>query len=79
MLPQNEVSQSKFPLCRRNVWRLVNKQVKEAVRFDSSVTGVSITKSLIACSRKAHAEYVQQLEKEKTKKRRNVSSNVRRH
>lgn len=40
--------------------------VKEAVKLFGSVTGVPVTKSLIACSRKAHAEYVLQLEKEKT-------------
>jgi len=40
--------------------------VKEAVRLFGSVTGVPVTKSLIACSRKAHADYVLHLEKEKT-------------
>jgi len=40
--------------------------VKEAVRLCGSVTAVPITKSLIACSRKAYAEYVLHVEKEKT-------------
>ena len=43
--------------------------VKEAVRLFGSVTGVPVTKSLIACSRKAHADYVLHLEKEKTAKK----------
>ena len=42
--------------------------VKEAVRLFGSVTGVPVTKSLIACSRKAHADYVLHLEKEDCKK-----------
>jgi hypothetical protein len=38
---------------------------KEAVRLYGSVTSIPITRPLIACSRKAHAEYVLQMEKEK--------------
>ena len=47
--------------------------VKEAVRlYGSSVTAVPLTKNLIACSRKAHAEYVLHLEKEQHEKKRKL-------
>jgi len=43
--------------------------VKEAVHLYVYVTGVPIMKYLIACSRKAHAEYVQQLGKDKNEEK----------